>query len=83
MKYNNPNITMFESIPLSAKNKRTLAKLKRFDKSPLGKTFNLDKWKKIEKYCSTQIPLPNGDYAPLLDRIVRSLLSCFHRHPQR
>ena len=79
MKYNNPNIAVFESIPLSAKNKRTLAKLKRFDKSPLGKTFNLEKWKKIEKYCSTQIPLPNGDYAPLLDwmKMPLSLVFCY------
>lgn len=79
MKYNNPNIAVFESVPLSAKNKKTLAKLKRFDKSPQGKTFNLDKWKKIEKYCSTQIPLPNGDYAPLLDwmKMPLSLAFCY------
>lgn len=79
MKYNNPNIAVFESIPLSAKNQKTLAKLKRFDKTPQGKTFNLDKWKKIEKYCSTQIPLPNGNYAPLLDwmKMPLSLAFCY------
>ncbi len=70
---------MFESIPLSAKNKKTLAKLKRFDDSLLGRTFNLEKWKKIEKYCSTQVPLPNGEYAPLLDwmKMPLSLAFCY------
>lgn len=79
MKYNNPNIAVFESIPLSAKNKKTLAKLKRFDDSLLGRTFNLEKWKKIEKYCSTQVPLPNGEYAPLLDwmKMPLSLAFCY------
>ena len=70
---------MFESIPLSAKNKKTLAKLKRFDESLLGQTFNLEKWQKIEKYCSTQVPLPNGEYAPLLDwmKMPLSLAFCY------
>lgn len=79
MKYNNPNIAVFESIPLSAKNKKTLAKLKRFDDSLLGRTFNLEKWEKIEKYCSTQVPLPNGEYAPLLDwmKMPLSLAFCY------
>ncbi|ALA06994.1 terminase [Lactococcus phage GE1] len=79
MKYNNPNIAIYDKMMLSEANKKTLAKLKRFDKSPQGQTFNAEKWEKILRYINTQIPLPNGDYAETLDymKLPLSMIFCY------
>lgn len=76
---NNPNIAKFKTKYMSKHNKATYDKLVRFDKSLLGKTFNLDKWNKIKRFCDEQIPLPNGEKAELMNHLALplSLIFCY------